>query len=41
MVRKLYARAAPVVAKLRDLAPFAPMALVVPGGLVMAPLLWV
>jgi hypothetical protein len=37
---KLSARAAAVVAKLRELAPYALIELVLPGGSVMALLLW-
>ena len=40
LVRKLGAYAAPVAARLRDLAPYAVMVLVVPGGSFIAPLLW-
>jgi hypothetical protein len=38
--RKLGARAAAVVAKLRELAPYAAIELVLPGGSLMALLLW-
>src|SRR5882757_1938041 len=38
--RKLSAYAAAVIAKLRDLAPYAAIELVLPGGSVMALLLW-
>jgi hypothetical protein len=38
--RKLRALAAAIVPKLRDLAPYALMELVLPGGSVMALLLW-
>jgi hypothetical protein len=38
--RKLRAFAAAIVPKLRDLAPYALMELVLPGGSVMALLLW-
>jgi hypothetical protein len=38
--RKLQAYAAVAVAKLRDLAPYAVMELVLPGGSLMALLLW-
>ncbi len=38
--RKLSAYAAVIVAKLRDLAPYAVMELVLPGGSLMALLLW-
>ena len=38
--RKLSAYAAVVVAKLRDLAPYAVIELVLPGGSLMALLLW-
>jgi hypothetical protein len=38
--RNLRARAAIVAAKLRDLAPYAAMELVLPGGSLMALLLW-
>jgi hypothetical protein len=40
MVRKLGAYAGAVVAKLRVLAPYALIVLAVPGGSLMAPLLW-
>jgi hypothetical protein len=39
--RKLSAYAATVVAKLRDLAPYAVIEFVLPGGSLMALLLWV
>jgi hypothetical protein len=39
-LRKLGAYAAPVVAKLRTLAPYAVIELVLPGGSLMAILLW-
>ena len=38
--RKLSTYAAAIVAKLRDLAPYAVMELVLPGGSLMALLLW-
>jgi hypothetical protein len=38
--RDLRSRAAIVAAKLRDLAPYAAMELVLPGGSLMALLLW-
>ena len=40
MVRRLGASAAAVALKLKDLAPYAVIALVVPGGALMALLLW-
>jgi len=40
MVRKLGASAAAVALKLRDLAPYALITLVVPGGVLMALVLW-
>ncbi len=40
LVRKLDANAAAVALKLKDLAPHAAIALVVPGGALMALLLW-
>lgn len=40
MARKLGASAAAVLARLKGLAPYAVLVLVVPGGLLMAPLLW-
>jgi len=40
MARKLSACAAAVLARLKGLAPYAVLVLVVPGGLLMAPLLW-
>jgi hypothetical protein len=40
IVGKLGAYAAAVVARLRDLAPYAVIALVVPGGSLMAAALW-
>lgn len=39
-VRRLAVRAATVVAKLRDLAPYAAIELILPGGSLMALLLW-
>ena len=38
--RKLWAYAAAAAAKLRDLAPYAAIELVLPGGSVVALLLW-
>ncbi len=40
MVRRLGASAAAVALKLKDLAPYTVIALVVPGGALMALLLW-
>ena len=40
MMRKLTAYAAVLVAKLRELAPYAAIELVLPGGSVLALLLW-
>ncbi len=40
LVRKLGASAAAVALKLKDLAPYAVVAFVVPGGALMALLLW-
>jgi hypothetical protein len=40
VLRKLRAAAAAVALKYRNFAPYAVMALVVPGGTLMAPLLW-
>jgi hypothetical protein len=40
MARKLGASAAAVALKLKDLAPYAVIALVVPGGALMVLLLW-
>jgi hypothetical protein len=40
MMRKLNAYATDLVAKLRDLAPYAAIELVLPGGSVLALLLW-
>jgi hypothetical protein len=40
MMRKLNGYAAALVAKLRDLAPYAAIELVLPGGSVLALLLW-
>jgi hypothetical protein len=40
MKRKLNAHAAALVARLRDLAPYAAIELVLPGGSVVALLLW-
>jgi len=40
MMRKLNAYAAVLVAKLRDLAPYAAIELVLPGGSMLALLLW-
>jgi hypothetical protein len=40
MVRKLGALAAALAAGFKALAPYAAMALVVPGGSLLAPLLW-
>jgi hypothetical protein len=40
MMRKLHAHAAALVVKLRDLAPYAAIELVLPGGSLLALLLW-